>query len=433
MSRYGLFCFLGRGHLDPALAIGRRLQARGHDVTVFHLTIAEAAVRRAGLGFAAIDCREPPNAAAARVDSGRGRTWLSTVAAVGAHAERTLREAPDALRQRGIDVVVADQLDVAAGSVAELLGLPFVSVSCGPPLYLDDSVPPPYVGWSADGALAVARNRRANAMVERVAAPLLARINAARQAWRLPAIARVNELFSRRGVITQLPAALELPRAAPRSLFYTGQFRDDSLDLPVTFDWSRLDGAPLVYASMGTIRNTSAAMFRMIAEAAVDLGARLVLSLGGGTLRPADLGALPGRPVVVHFAPQRSLLARAVLTVNCAGMNTTLDSLWSGVPMVAIPVAEDQPGVAARIVRAGVGIVEPFQTITTLRLRAAMRRVLTEAHFGEAARRLQSQCIHGNGTEQAIDLIERLVAQPEGDTQAKDLVTVRGHEARTGC
>jgi len=50
-----------------------------------------------------------------------------------------------------------------------------------------------------------------------------------------------------------------------------------------------------------------------------------------------------GQPLVVDYVPQRALLRRAMLTINCAGLNTTLDSLTCGVPLVAIPVGEDQP------------------------------------------------------------------------------------------
>jgi zeaxanthin glucosyltransferase len=415
MSRYGLFCFLGRGHLDPGLAIGRRLQACGHDVTIFHISIAEAAVRRARLGFVAIDRSAPNHQVSGQLGPWPRRTWLSTVSAVMTHAERTLREAPQAIRERKIDAIVADQLDVAVGTVAERAGVPFVSVSCGPPLYLDDSVPPPYFGWfHASGPAAAARNRRGNAMVERVAAPVLALINDTRRAWQLAPISCVNQLFSPRGIITQLPAILELPRVVPPSLFYTGQFRDDSIEPSVPFDCARLSSRPLVYASMGTVRNTSPAAFRMIAEAAADLDVQLVISLGGGALQPKDLGALPGDPLVVHYAPQRTLLARADVTVNCGGLNTTLDSLWCGVPMVAMPVAEDQPGVSARIDRSAVGIVEPFETITVARLRDAMVSVLTQPQYRDAARRVQSALVQINGTEQAVDLIERLVASPAG-------------------
>ena len=40
------------------------------------------------------------------------------------------------------------------------------------------------------------------------------------------------------------------------------------------------------------------------------------------------------------------LLQRAALTITNTSLNRTLESLSCGVPMVAIPIANNQPGVA---------------------------------------------------------------------------------------
>jgi len=39
-------------------------------------------------------------------------------------------------------------------------------------------------------------------------------------------------------------------------------------------------------------------------------------------------------PLVVEYAPQLELLAKARLTITHAGLNTVLDSLSNGVPLV---------------------------------------------------------------------------------------------------
>jgi zeaxanthin glucosyltransferase len=53
---------------------------------------------------------------------------------------------------------------------------------------------------------------------------------------------------------------------------------------------------------------------------------------------------------VTDFAPQQAVLARADLCITHAGLNTVLDALVAGVPLLALPIAFDQPGVAARII-----------------------------------------------------------------------------------
>jgi hypothetical protein len=86
--------------------------------------------------------------------------------------------------------------------------------------------------------------------------------------------------------------------------------------------------------------------------------------------------------------PQFELLDRAALTITHAGMNTTLESLARGVPMVAIPITNDQPGVAARIVWTGSELMVPLYRLTPKRLRRAVVRVLGEPSF--AAKRFEA-------------------------------------------
>src|SRR5207244_2301491 len=113
---------------------------------------------------------------------------------------------------------------------------------------------------------------------------------------------------------------------------------------PALFPFERLDGRPLIYTSMGTIQNQLMPIFRTIAAACAGLDAQLVMALG---VKDAPLlEGLKGDPIIVAYAPQLELLRRASLVITHAGLNTVLESLAHGVPMVAIPIANDQPGVA---------------------------------------------------------------------------------------
>jgi MGT family glycosyltransferase len=130
----------------------------------------------------------------------------------------------------------------------------------------------------------------------------------------------------------------------------------------------------MIYASMGTLQNRLGHVFHAIAEACRGLDADLVISLGGGGAAEG-IGKLPGDPIVVPFAPQLELLARASLTITHAGMNTALETLAYGVPAVAIPVGNDQPGVAARLKWSGAGEFLPLSKLRADRLRGLVERV----------------------------------------------------------
>ena len=58
---------------------------------------------------------------------------------------------------------------------------------------------------------------------------------------------------------------------------------------------------------------------------------------------------MPSAPKVVDFLPQLFLFQRAALTITHADLTMALESLGFGVPMVAIPIDNEQPGVAASV------------------------------------------------------------------------------------
>ena len=101
------------------------------------------------------------------------------------------------------------------------------------------------------------------------------------------------------------------------------------------------------------------------------------------------IGPIPSNAIVVGFATQIELLKRAALCITHAGLNTTLESLAHGVPMVAIPIAYDQPGVAARIAHHGTGEFIEVGELTTDRLRGVIEKVLQDPSYHERAEYFQ--------------------------------------------
>lgn len=69
----------------------------------------------------------------------------------------------------------------------------------------------------------------------------------------------------------------------------------------------------------------------------------------GNLLRRDEIGTVPNNAIVVNNAPQLELLKKASVCITHGGFNTVLEALTQGVPQIAIPVTNDQPGVAARI------------------------------------------------------------------------------------
>lgn len=270
-------------------------------------------------------------------------------------------------------------------------------------------MPPFFTNWSYNsGSWAHFRNRLGYWALNRQTRPIGKVIVEYRQRWNLPTHTTRNDAYSQLAIISQQPAEFEFPRQdLPDWFHFTGPFHDSSGREPVAFPFEQLTGQLLIYASMGTLQNRSLEIFHCIAEACKGLDAQLVISLGGGS--SPELQSLPA-PLVVEYAPQLELLKKATLTITHAGLNTVLESLSEGVPLVAIPITNDQPGVAARLVWTKAGEVVPLSRLSVPRLRAAVQRVLTEDFYQKNAARLQEAIRHSGGVSRAADIVEQAVS-----------------------
>lgn len=412
MTRFGAFCFPATGHLNPMTALARSLEMRGHEVTLFGIADTEERVRAAGIRFHCIGVEDYPLGSLGKLDERMAR--LKGVAAlrftlqrVRNSARTVLREGPQAVKAAGVEALLVDEADFA-GSVADYLGLPWISIALLPPLVHDDRFPPFWLGWAArEDPLGRLRNRLAIRVLLRMGTPIFRVVNAQRTAWGLKPHLRPEDALSPLIQVTQLPEAFEFPIRGdkPAGLHYTGPFVHAQQRPPIDFPWERLDGRPLIYASLGTFQNGLETIFRTIAKACANLDAQLLISLGG-RLDPAQLGKLAGSPLVVRFAPQLEILKKSALVITHAGINTVLESLSEGIPLVAIPLGNDQPGVAARLKARGAGVVVSRHRLTAARLRAAIKRILEEPQYREAARELQRAIQQIDGPGRAAELIE---------------------------
>jgi MGT family glycosyltransferase len=371
----------------------------------------EPKVRSEGLEFWPIGLTDHPRGSLPRslaeLGARRGLSALRfTIDAVARTTTMTCRDAPDAIRDAGVDALLVDQMEPAGGAVAEHLQLPFVTVCNALAINRDPAVPPPFTPWPyRDAWWARLRNRAGYAISDRLTSPIAEAVGRYRKKWNLPALRSPDESFSRRAQICQMPRAFDFPRTSlPESFQYVGPLRR-ALNRSAPFPWERLDGRPIVYASLGTLQNRREPLFRCFAEACRGLNVQLVIAHGGG-LSESEARDLPGDPLVVEYAPQVELLARARVTITHGGLNTVLDSLANGVPLVAIPLTYEQPAIARRIEWAGAGRSLSWKTLSASRLHGALQIVLDEPQYAAGAKRMQDSIVLCGGVNRAADTVE---------------------------
>jgi zeaxanthin glucosyltransferase len=407
------------GHLNPMTALARSMQVRGHEVVFFGLPDAERAVRFAGLRFVPFGEQDYPVGATPAAYAHLARLKGEDVIRYSfqeMHPRRcktTLEQLPARLRAENVDGLVIDTIHFFAELVAIRLSIPYVHIWNA--LHIDTSgqTPPCIFGWPYDdSAAAIAKNTEGVKKIRAVSAPVTAIAKDWAESeglqidWNEP-----DATLSKIAVITQTPSEFDFPNASwPAHFHHAGPFKDESGREPVPFPWARLTGAPLIYASMGTLVNGLAGVFRCIVEAVASIeDVQLVLSIGNNidanVLRP-----LPASAIVAPRLPQIDLLSRASVCITHAGINTVLEALSFAVPLVAIPVGFDQPGVAARITHHRLGKCLPVGTVTRDNLSGAIRDVLNDPTYARRARWFQDSIGRTNGLELATDLVERSLA-----------------------
>lgn len=403
------------GHFNPLLVLARELKARGHRVTFVHMADAARLVEGKGAEFHAVGLKDHPEGAlkayVERLAKPTGLFGLlATLKATAAQTDMLCRELPAAFRAMGADAVIADQTEAAGGLVARHLGLPFVSTATALPLNREIGVPPPFVPWPYDpsekGRIKSKGGYQVTDLLMRPVRRVLARYG---EAFGLDPFA--DQGFSPRLTVSQMPKGLDFPRQElPETFHYGSPWRDEAAPVPVEkVALPPADGRPFVFCSLGTLQGARADLFLKVARAARDLGVQLLMA-HGGLLPPDQVERLSAYGEVRAFVPQREVLERCSAAVLHCGMNTVLDALAAGVPLVAMPIAFEQPATAARLAYAGVAQVVPAGKASRRRLSRALERVLTSETIRANAARLSDEMAHGRGVRGAADLIEAVVA-----------------------
>ena len=402
------------GHLNPMTTLARKLKARGHDVVFIADLDSELAVRAAQLPFISYCEKELPLGSVRQTSDQlsklQGQAALEfAIRSVASHLEPSFRNLPRTLREARVDALVLDQVDYGLGLVPMNLGIPYVHVSNALHLDYSGNTPLCTFDWPHETTReALARNQSGVLGFMQVLEPVtsVAYAYAAQVGldidWTDP-LATISEL----AWLTQTPKEFDFESPHwPSHLHHTGPFHDGLGRIESDFPWDRLTGEPLVYASMGTLQNGLEAVFSAIAQAVKPRpGVQLVLSIGD-SLDAKQISSLPANCIVVNRAPQIEMLKRSALCITHAGLNTVLESLTQGVPMIAIPVTNDQPGVAARIAYTKTGAYVPIQEMTASRLSALIEEVLSNPEYRQNANNMRQVIAETNGLEKAVDLLE---------------------------
>jgi MGT family glycosyltransferase len=412
MSHFGVVAPAFYSHFQAFQALASALIDRGHRVTFFQQADARRWLTDPRVGFHALGAASHPRGSLAGVlrraaTSNNPLRLRGVIRDLCATTRMLCRELPQALTQNRIDALLCDQMEAAGGLVAEALDVPFISVACALPVNREPGI-----------ALAVMpfaygtdeRSRRLYEGSQRVydwlMRPLRDVIRAACRDLAIEPRDALHQCLSPYAQISQTIVGFDLPRQQlPATFHAVGPLRTPEHHAPG--DWAIDPERPFIFASLGTLQGGRMNMFRQIAKACARLDAQLMVAHCGG-LDPAQQARLTrsGATWVVDFAPQQWVLDKADAVITHGGLNTVMDAIKARTPVLVMPIGFDQPGVAARVSHAGVGM-NLSRRARAPRIHDALTRLLE--HPLEPLHRLAAELDQAGGTRRAADIIETVV------------------------
>ncbi len=376
------------GHTNPTLSVAAELQSRGHEVAWVGYRAVSGPLLPPGATLFELDAardRQDFAAQAERALSLRGLPalkflWEDVLIPLARAMLGGVREAVLVYRP---DVLCVDRETFAGAIVARRLGLKWATTAT----------------TSMDRKQSIGELHRVFDWTEERLADL-------QRETGLDPVALVEESPHLVLVFTTLEL-MGTDNPAPGVYHFVGpsfyhRKRADRGDFP----WDRLRAVPRVLVSLGTLNTgRGARFFQAVAEGLAGLDLQVIL------VAPESCGPFPDNFIARPWVPQVDLLPHVDAVVCHAGQNTVSEALAHGLPLVVLPIKDDQPVVASQVTRAGVGLRLPFARPRPAALRDAVSRVLGQSEFRDAAQKIRQSFERAGGPARAAELLSALAAR----------------------
>lgn len=125
----------------------------------------------------------------------------------------------------------------------------------------------------------------------------------------------------------------------------------------------------------------------------------------GKRVDEAALGAVSQNFLLAPYVPQLEVLQQTSVFVTHGGMNSVMESLYFGVPVVVVPQLIEQEKTAQRCAELGLGIALDPNDLTAETLRAAVEQVHHTPSFRAHVLAMQQTVRAAGGYQRAVDAI----------------------------
>lgn len=422
MARLLVSTFGSSGDLNPFLALGLRLRERGHVVRFAVQEPFRPTVE--ALGFP-VDLLSGNVVAALAPTApqmvGKNNPILSISLLMRQGILPTLEANVNELRQAAgsADLLVTSFGQLAASFVADLTGIPWVTVALTPvtiPSAHIISQPQPF---TLPGPMQRANNRfnwwLGGLILGRIADQPINQLRARYGLLPRRELLWLGNASERLLCLASSPAFQPRPPDWPAFVKVTGfSFWDTptTWQAPPALEAFLSSDRPLVAVTAGSIgpemRRAFAPYFRTSIAAIRRAGARALL-IG---LAADDLDEPPGEDVLaLPFAPYSAIFPHCAAIIQHGGIGTIAQAMRFGVPALVVPWGFDQLYSASQVAQLGAGAYLPWHGFTVERAARTLRDLLHTTSYLKAARSLRDQIATEDGAGVMAAAIEAQLTQ----------------------
>jgi vancomycin aglycone glucosyltransferase len=392
-----------RGDVQPIVALGVALQARGHVVSLVAPANFVSWVHSHGLNMQS----DGIDAEALLQASGTGLQSLSWQMRYLSHITPLLFE-PVARASAGCELVIGAGLQFAAASVAEWRNVPYAHVVFCPCAIPNSTSPPPNVHsqrlprwinrllWQAGGPIADFALRGP--------------VNRGRATLGLGALDNpISQILEGRTILASDRDLGPPPDDAPERAASTDAL---VLDEPGTLDerveaFLRQGPAPIYIGFGSMIAPRVRELAAQVIAAVRAVGCRAVIAGGWAALDHHIIEA--GDVLTIDNVPHSLIFPKVAAAVHHGGAGTTTAAARAGAPQVLLPHILDQYYWAHRVEALGLGPPAlPVERVTADALADRVSRAVNDPLIRERVNRLAPLVAARNGAIAAIEFFEAL-------------------------
>jgi len=316
-------------------------------------------------------------------------------------------ELPSILEHLNADLMVIDQLDPASALVADKCNIKFITACNAMTIVLHRDIPLFYTSWDYTDKPSYFRDVLQKWML--IFTDLILKndnriLEKYRRKWNMDKRIGMNRYFAMSKIATfsQQSPLLEFPLTdINKNWNYCGPIRSTKVtnyNLPLISK----DDVINVYISLGSIQGSRFKLLKKTAKSCKELGLRPIIA-HAGRLEKNQIRDLEEYALVFDYVKQPDIFDMCDLLISHCGLNTVLDALSFGRPIIAMPLGIEQAAIATKVTRTGSGI--RIKRFSRKNIKKAIMEITSNPEYRLKAELIKMDIKKCGGSKRAVNII----------------------------